>query len=874
MINKGLEEASNSLCRFLDKDSPGMTSHLTQSFTTLQMISLPKILRSFFSLKAIAFNLVGTAAGHAAVDFNRDIRPILSDKCFHCHGPDEKTREAELRLDTYEGATEGGEFEVPIKPGEPNGSEVITRILNQDPEEIMPPPETHKKVSPKELELLKQWIEEGARYDDPWTYKNPIKYPAPAVQNKDWPANFIDHFILSKLEEVAISPSPDTDPVTLLRRLNFDLTGLPPAPADRQRFLRSFESNPQIAIETEVERLLKSPHFGERLAIYWLDLVRYADTVGYHGDQDHNISPYRDYVIRAFNENMPFDRFTREQLAGDLLPNPTKQQLVATGYNRLLQTTHEGGLQQAEYRAIYQADRVRNVSAVWMGATVGCAQCHHHKYDPYTAKDFHTLGAFFADIDDEQHFKSGTNALPTRRPPEIAVLTANQEAELDSLNKMLNDLSKGNRNEIARLIKESANRASLAKKTQDQKERKKWSDDLKRTNEALAELISSDKLTQWKTTEDRREKIAASGNLTMITKALQTPRISRILPRGNWLDESGEIVQPAVPHFLPKIKKEGRQTRLDLANWLTDPQHGTGGLTARVTSNRLFYLFFGSGLSRSLGDFGGQGQPPSHPKLLDRLAVEFYESNWDIKKMIKTLVTSRAYRQSSLVPSNLRERDPYNELFARQARFRLPAEIVRDNALSISGLLVTNLGGASVKPYQPSGYYRHLNFPARKYDQDTDAKIYRRSLYIHWQRQFLHPMLKVFDAPSREECTAERPKSNTPVAALNLLNDPTFVEAARVFAERILKESKPNNLARLHHAFELALNRKPTTEERETIEQLLTYAEADFKKNPKSATAIINVGQTKPENSDVIALASWTTVSRAILNLSETTTRN
>jgi hypothetical protein len=509
-----------------------------------------------------------------------------------------------------------------------------------------------------------------------------------------------------------------------------------------------------------------------------------------------------------------------------------------------------------------------------MGATVGCAQCHHHKYDPYTAKDFHTLGAFFADIDDEQHFKSGTNALPTRRPPEIAVLTANQEAEIDSLNKVLNDLSKGNRNEIARLVKESANRASLAKKTHDQKERKKWSDGLKRTNEALAKLISSDELTQWKIAEDRREKIAASGNLTMITKALQTPRISRILPRGNWLDESGEIVQPAVPHFLPKIKKEGRQTRLDLANWLTDPQHGTGGLTARVTSNRLFYLFFGSGLSRSLGDFGGQGQPPSHPKLLDRLAVEFYESNWDIKKMIKTLVTSRAYRQSSLVPSNLRERDPYNELFARQARFRLPAEIVRDNALSISGLLVTNLGGASVKPYQPSGYYRHLNFPARKYDQDTDAKIYRRSLYIHWQRQFLHPMLKVFDAPSREECTAERPKSNTPVAALNLLNDPTFVEAARVFAERILKESKPNNLARLHHAFELALNRKPTTEERETIEQLLTYAEADFKKNPKSATAIINVGQTKPENSDVIALASWTTVSRAILNLSETTTRN
>ena len=825
-------------------------------------------------MKALAFTILLTITATAAVDFNRDIRPILSDKCFHCHGPDEETREAELRLDTYEGATEGGEFEVPVEPGKPDESEVIARILNQDPDEIMPPPETHKKVTDKELELLRQWIEEGAEYDDPWTYKNPVKHPAPTVQTKDWPVNFVDRFILSRLEKEAIPPSPDADPVTLLRRLHFDLIGLPPTPTDRDRFLAAFQSNPQTAIETEVDNLLASPHFGEHLAIYWLDLVRYADTVGYHGDQDHNISPYRDYVIRAFNENMPFDRFTREQLAGDLLPNPTQQQLVATGYNRLLQTTHEGGLQQAEYRAIYQADRVRNVSAVWMGATVGCAQCHDHKYDPYTAKDFHTLGAFFADIDDEQHFTSGTNALPTRRPPEIPVMTPAQQAELDSLNKTLNDLSKGQRYEIARLIRESADRASRAKKAKNAAEKKKWSDGLQRTNAALAKLISGEQLTQWKATEARRKKVESSGRLTMITRSLKTPRISRVFPRGNWLDESGEIVQPAVPHFLPQIKKEGRQTRLDLANWLTDPQNGTGGLTARVTANRLFYLFFGTGLSRSLGDFGGQGQPPSNPELLDRLAVEFYESNWNLKKLVKTLVTSRAYRQSSLVPYNLRERDPYNELLARQARFRLPAEIVRDNALALAGLLVSDLGGASVKPYQPSGYYRHLNFPTRKYKQDTGAKIYRRSLYIHWQRQFLHPMLKAFDAPSREECTAERPKSNTPVAALNLLNDPTFVEAARVFAERILKEAKPDNLARLHHAFDLALNRLPTEDERKTIGQLLTYAEADFKKNPASATALINIGQTKPGNSDSVLLATWTTVSRAILNLSETTTRN
>lgn len=820
----------------------------------------------------------------AAVDFNRDIRPILSDKCFHCHGPDEEKREADLRLDSYEGATEGGEFEVPIEPGKPNESEVIARILNLDPDEIMPPPETHKKVTAKELALLKEWITQGAQYDEPWTYKSPVNSPSPEVQTKDWPVNFIDQFIIARLEKEAIPPSPDADPVTLLRRLHFDLTGLPPTPQDRDRFLSAFKANSQSALEAEADLLLASPAYGERMSIYWLDLVRFADTVGYHGDQDHNISPYRDYVIQSFNDNLPFDQFTREQLAGDLLPNPTQPQTIATGYNRLLQTTHEGGLQQAEYRAIYQADRVRNLSAVWMGATVGCAQCHDHKYDPYTAKDFHTLGAFFADIDDEQHFKVGTNSLPTKRPPEIPFLSQAQRTQLDSLDKKLEDLSKGNRNEIARLINESADRA---KKAKGPKEKKKWAEGLIRTNAALAKLIASDQLTDWKKTEALRKKAESSGRLTMITKALKTPRISRIFSRGNWLDESGEIVQPAVPHFLPQIKKEGRQTRLDLANWLIDPKNGTGGLTARVMANRLFYLFFGTGLSRSLGDFGGQGQPPSNPELLDRLAVEFYSSGWDIKKLVKTLVTSRAYRQSSLVPSNLRERDPYNELFARQARFRLPAEMVRDNALALAGLLNREIGGASVKPYQPAGYYRHLNFPVRKYKQDTDKRIYRRSLYMHWQRQFLHPMLKAFDAPSREECTSERPQSNTPVAALNLLNDPTFIEAARVLAERILKEAQPND--RLNQAFQITLNRPPTPEEKATLGQLFTYAEADFKKNPKSASALINIGQTKSETSDnsdpsdkseksdlpdPILLATWTTITRALLNLSETTTRN
>lgn len=823
-------------------------------------------------MKSLVYAILLPCTAQAAIDFNRDIRPILSDKCFHCHGPDEETREGDLRLDSFAGATEGGEFAIPIEPGKPDESEVIARILNKDPKEVMPPPETHKTITDAELTLLKQWISEGAKYDEPWTYQPPVKQPDPVVKTRDWPVNFVDRFILARLEKEAVPPSPDADPVTLLRRLHFDLVGLPPTSEALDRFLPAFKSSPQTAVATEVDLLLASPAFGEKLSVYWLDLVRYADTVGYHGDQDQNISPYRDYVIQAFNDNLPFDQFTREQLAGDLLEKPSKQQIVATGYNRLLQTTHEGGLQQAEYRAIYQADRVRNVSAVWMGATVGCAQCHDHKYDPYTAKDFHTMGAFFADIDDEQHFKVGTNDLPTRRPPEIPVFTSEQQAQLDSLNQKLNALSMGQRNEIARLINESAARAAAAKKENDAAKRKPLEAALQRTNAALAKLISEEKLTEWKATDAHRKKVESSARLCMVTQALKTPRPTRVLPRGNWLDDSGELVEPAVPHFMPQIKKEGRQTRLDLANWLVDPVNGTGGLTARVIANRFFYLYFGSGISRSLGDFGGQGQPPSNPELLDRLAVEFYTSGWDVKKLIRTLVTSRAYRQSSLVPSGLRERDPYNELFARQARFRLPAETIRDNALAISGLLVTDLGGPSVKPYQPAGYYRHLNFPTRKYKQDTDHRIYRRSLYIHWQRQFLHPMLKAFDAPSREECTAERPKSNTPVAAMNLLNDPTFIEAARVFAERLLKEAKPRD--RLNLAYQTALNRLPTEEERQTLGQLFTYAETDFKKNPDSAKAFITIGQTKPGNSDPVLLASWTTVARALLNLSETTTRN
>lgn len=779
--------------------------------------------RRFLTLLSLA--LAGPSA--AEVDFNRDIRPILSDNCFACHGPDQHKRKAKLRLDSFEGALKGSESGTALVPGKPDESELVYRILESDPDEIMPPPKSHKKLTREQKELLKQWVAEGGKYAEAWTYLAPRKHPVPAVQTKGWGENWVDNFILAKLEKLKLAPSPDADPVTLVRRLHFDLIGLPPTSEEVEDFVRRWKEDPAACVEATADKLLASPHYGERMAMYWLDLVRYADTCGYHGDQDQSISPYRDYVIDAFNDNLSFDRFTREQLAGDLLPNSSVDQKIATGYNRLLQTSHEGGVQAKEYLAIYFADRVRNVSNVWMGATVGCAQCHDHKYDPYTSKDFYAFGAFFADIDEAQHFKVGSNSLPTKRPPELDVHSKRERERLKKLEELL---VTG-----------------------------------KFTKEGLKQL------------QDEIAALKKAKRRTMITVATE-PRTIRILPRGNWLDDSGPVVEPAFPEFLTKdhpSRAGTRLTRLDLANWFTDTREGTGGLTARVMANRFWYLVFGTGIAKRLDDFGGQGEAPVHPELLDNLAVEFYESGWDVKHLMKLLVTSQTYRQSSLEPADLRERDPYNRLLARQSRFRLPAETIRDNALAISGLLRRDSGGASTKPYQPPGYYRHLNFPTRKYAHHGDERQWRRGVYVHWQRQFLHPMLRAFDAPTREECTAERPRSNTPTAAMVLLNDPTFVESARVFAERILKEGGKTNKTRLEFAYREALSRPPDDKEKEIMGKLFTLANMEFKADGAAAKKLISSGQAPAiPNLDPIEHATWTTIARAILNLSETYTRN
>ena len=760
---------------------------------------------------------------HAATvpDFNREVRPILSDKCFFCHGPDAEERKADLRLDTAAGAAEV------LGAGKSGESEFVARILSTDEDELMPPPESHKKLKAEEIDILRRWIEGGAEYLEPWAYVPPKDRPTPEVKEAGWSLHWVDRFVQAKLEAEGLNPAPDADPVTLVRRLHFDLTGLPPTPEVVEAFVKSADK--EAAYRELVDELLDSPHYGERMAIYWLDLVRYADTVGYHGDQDHNVSPYRDYVIDAFNRNLPFDQFTIEQLAGDLLPNATQQQKVATCYNRLLQTSHEGGVQEKEYLSIYFADRVRNVSNVWMGATVGCAQCHDHKYDPYTAHDFYSLGAFFADIDENAHLNTerrkglNFNTLPSPRPPEILLLAGDDQKQWDRVQKLLQG------------------------KPADPKPLK-------------AELAAIEK----------------RGRRVMVTEAMDKPRPIRVQPRGNWMDDSGELVEPAVPAFMGAVKTEApRATRLDLAKWFTDAENGSGGLTARVMANRFWYLYFGTGISRSLDDFGGQGEPPSNPELLDRLAIEFVNSGWDVKHMVRLLVTSRAYRQSSVASPELLKRDPYNQLFARQSRYRLPAEMVRDNALAISGLLVDEIGGASVKPYQPAGYYRHLNFPTRTYQQDNDQRQWRRGLYVHWQRQFLHPMMKAMDAPSREECTAERPRSNTPVSALVLLNDPTFVEAARMFAERIVKEGGVAWENRLGFAFQQVLQRDPDDEEKEILRTVYGTALSEANDQPEERAKLFTDGLSKADASlDPASQYAWTAVARTLLNLSETVTRN
>lgn len=768
------------------------------------------------------------ATAQTKVSFNRDIRPILSDRCFACHGFDPETRAADLRLDTEEGATDWA-----IIPGDADGSELIARVTSDDPDMIMPPTESKKSpLTAEEIAKLKQWINEGAAYEAHWAYLPVESEALPEVEHKTWVRNPIDHFVLARLEQEGLSPSPTADPRVLVRRLYFDLTGLPPTTEQVEQFVNDPSDK---AYEKLVDELLASPHYGERMATWWFDLVRFANTVGYHGDQIHSAIPYRDYVIKSFNDNLPFDQFTREQLAGDLLDNPSMWQQIASGYNRILQTSHEGGIQDKEYLAIHLADRVRNLGEVWLGSSTGCAQCHDHKFDPITQRDFYSLGAFFADVDKYGSFQSvGSNREHTERPPEILAWSLPVYEKVAKIDAEIEAIENQIRTRMPR----------------------DWPTQRKRLMELKIE----------------RAKLEGEFVPALVTEARE-PRVVRVLNRGNWMDESGEIVSPAVPAFLPPLGVEGRRAnRLDLAEWLVS---GENPLVGRVLMNRLWKQFHGRGIVPSLLDMGSQSEWPSHPDLLDWLAAEVVNSGWDLKSMVKLMVMSSTYRQSSLVSDELEQRDPKNILLARQGRFRLDAEMIRDSALSVSGLLNLMVGGESAFPYQPAGYYAQLNFPEREYRPSNDDYQYRRGVYTHWQRQFLHPWLLAFDAPSREECTAERVISNTPSAALVLLNDPSFVEAARALAGRVLTEASGSDQERVTWMFKHALGRVPQDQECGLLGSLLDKHREYYKAHPDQAEELIAIGLSKPlAKVPAAEQAAWTSVCRVMLNLDESITRD
>lgn len=834
---------------------------------------------SFFVLAALA-----TPA--AAIDFNRDIRPILSNNCFKCHGPDAAERKAGLRLDLREAAlqpTESGA--VAIVPGTIDKSEIVRRIFATDDEQ-MPPKDSNKRLTTAEKALLKDWIAGGAPWQEHWSFIAPKRAAIPAVSRGEWPKDPIDHFILARLEAEKLAPAPEADRLTLIRRLSLDVTGLPPAPADVDRFLA--DASP-AAYEKLVERLLDSPHFGERLAQEWLDAARFADTNGYHIDNGRDMSRWREWVIASYNRNLPFDEFTIQQLAGDLLANPTLDQLIASGFNRNHMINFEGGAIPQEYHTAYIVDRVNTTSTVWLGLTVGCTQCHDHKYDPLTQKEFYQLYAFFHNVPENGLDGRTGNSEPMVKAPspterekldalarQIAAIEQELDAPVAAVDSAQSDWEKealaASRLEgtVPPAIREALAILPVVRNEQQQRSlrryfRERFSSALQPQFEALSRLKAEQAAT---------DKVVPT---VMVMREMPTPRDTFLLVRGQY-DKRGEKVSPGVPACLPPLVEGSPGNRLGLARWLVDPAHP---LTSRVIVNRFWQMLFGTGLVKTAEDFGSQGERPSHPELLDWLAVEFRESGWDVKHILRLMVTSATYRQSSAATAELLAKDPENRLLARMSRLRLPAEAIRDQALAASGLLDGRIGGPSVSPYQPPGLWEELmsredgaNWTAQVYVQSHGADLYRRTMYTFWKRTSPPPTLSTFDAPDREVCTVRRARTNTPLQALVLMNDPTYVEAARKLAERVLAQTGSTD-ERLKQMFRLVVAREPNARESAVLRRSLEEQIATFGADHNAAATLLSVGESpRDERLDAAELAAWATAASIILNLDEAVTRN
>jgi hypothetical protein len=1053
--------------------------------------------------------------GQASIDFNRDIRPILSDTCFKCHGPDEEQREAELRLDTQAGLYRKANNVRVVVPKKTADSELLRRITSLDPEDRMPPIDSGLSLKPAQVELIKRWIEQGAEWKQHWSFTPPLRPAAPKTKHDKWAKNAIDFFIAKRLDDEGWAPSTSADASTLLRRVAFDLTGLPPTRKQLTQFLADIKSTSvDAALEKAVDRFLATPQYAERMAIRWLDAARYADTSGYQSDGLRHMWRWRDWVIEAFDKNMPFDQFTIQQIAGDLLPNATRNQILATAFSRNHRGNAEGGIVPEEFQVEYVVDRVDTTATVWLGLTLGCARCHSHKYDPISHREYYQLFSYFNNIPENGRALKEGNSPPWMKAPtkqqetQLAELTLQLENarrlfkrrmltvpdDIDRWEKSLTrdpksktlatdearatwSITEGTaaraslnpnkrhafygKNEATEPIKEQplivsleaevidlgfpdgTQRGRLAKvwsldgKTylegsnvakfgyfdkfsfgawvfRDKKTPgtvvskmelvdggagynlhisdenrlqlnlvKRWLDDSLRVESieevpagrwvhlfatydgsrvadgitlyidgvpvphrsnldginqsfandepvrfgagnsnlvgsvydaaifsrevppdevaVIAEPASVDNILRIKRNQRTRRQnhkltryfleVAGDRELVkswrqlvllerqhaqlvedipsvMVMLEMPQPRQSYILTRGEY-NKQGAKVQPGVPSALTPLPKGAPSNRLGLARWLVDRNNP---LTARVTINRLWRDLFGHGIVKTTEDFGAQGARPVHPELLDWLAVEFMESGWDVKHMMKLMVLSSTYRQSSRIKPEHLKRDPENRLLARGPRFRLPAEMIRDQALAVSGLLTSKIGGRSVKPYQPAGLWKEIASDT-DYQQEKGDDLYRRSLYTFWKRTVAPPMMVTFDASGREMCEVRQIRTNTPMQALSLLNDVTFVESARVLAQQVISQEK-DDVRRLNLAFETVLCRAPSKRETEILTGSAKFYRKRFQQSKKNATALVSTGDSSvPAKLDKVELATWTTICSTLLNLDETVTK-
>ena len=809
------------------------------------------------------------------IDFNFHVRPVLSDRCYPCHGPDENARQADFRLDdpdvVFASLKESGEFAV--IPGKPHLSVLVDRILDEDPEYMMPPPDSKLALSPEEKAILVKWIEQGAQWKKHWAYIPLEKAPLPRVNQADWPLNEIDYFVLAKLESMELTPSPEADKRSLIRRLSFDLTGLPPTLEE----IRQFEQDQsEEGYERLVDRLLASHRYGERWCWEWLDVARYADTNGFQGDPARSMWPWRDWVINALNNNIPYDQFTVQQLAGDLLPNSSPQNTLATAFNRNHMYNGEGGRIPEETRVENVFDRVETMGTTWLGLTLTCARCHDHKFDAISQKEYYQLYDYFNQTSEEGIGYNG-RVMPILdlSPPEKLEKVAELQEYVDKIAAQVADreLEKFPRAEgLPAAESDSAvnldgdNRYALGYIP---KQRNPYYIGLLQNYYQSRDLEYSELLNELKAAKQNRDRQSADNLQVMVMDQLEIPRPTYILERGIYNKPMEEqAVVKDVPGILPPLPPDLQNDRLALARWLVSDSHP---LTARVTVNRYWQHFFGNGMVKTIEDFGVQGALPTHPELLDWLAVDFVENGWDLKRLFKQIVMSATYRQSSRVNQHLLEIDPENKYLARATRMRWPAWMLRDQALYISGLMVDSVGGPPVNPYQPEGIWEEASFGKIKYQQDHGDALYRRTLYTFWRR-IVGPTL-LFDNATRQTCSVKSSITNTPLHALATLNDVTFVEAARVMASGVLQQASTEQ-ARLDLAFELATSRAPTDQEMGILSGRLKKLRKYYSDSPHQAAALVSVGEfPQQHHEDITEHAAYTTICSLLLNLDETITR-